>query len=277
MDPTFYYASVEPTTLDDPLSVLHYYGKCSDCKIEKKAKLVTINGDNISDAFYLDIEQRELKSEFEDRSGIILANIDSVFNFTNCIEGEFRPRVYNKFGYNIINATIGSLKYLQYRSYNCFGDIIVSVDFPEEAEVDDRINVHYDIDDLPAHSVGIYLSPIKYENALILSELVINNGTLILQIDIGNLDKRMLFQMAKMYENVYMIRPISLKPTDETIFIIYKNKNRTPFFELEQTQFDKWIDDGLNIIINFINSERDTREKTYNYYKCFLRWRVPVH
>ena len=161
---------------------------------------------------------------FFGRMGLVLANIDGVFNYT-VSDANVHPRSTIPFRYCLIGADLDSILYLQYRSYKSYGEVVF-VEPAKRGLIDCRLSMKT-VDSISNTNLLICLLPfIDYYSV---ANSVVIGGDFLLQIPLdceGYLD--VLFEVCKDYCAVFAIRPIALSPNDNSIFLYCKGRIENP-------------------------------------------------
>jgi len=238
---------------------------------------------------------KDFTSIFSDRMGLVLANLDASLNLTGCIAAKIYPRCNVEFSYNIVNATIGSIAYFQYRSYLSEGSAIIKNSTGICSM--DRITYFTSLENMGLCSLSIYLLPL--DNKLDMNEirylsmLTAENGDFLIQVpfNVSLEDINTLQAISTNYRLMLMCRPLSLEPESGTFFLLFRAKFYSPnqygdipeerklmlefMTKIENAEelFTSWIINGMNKIIKLLASFEE--ERVWSLYTCLVFWNIP--
>jgi hypothetical protein len=229
-----------------------------------------------------------------DRAGLILANLDAIWHYTGCLRAHVVPRDIVPFQYRLINATEGSIRYMQYRSYSSVGEAVLA-HVGKTITVDDRVILRGTTDTLTCAELVICLldgnlSMSDVETAV---DVTADGGICILQLP---LDHRAhyarLAELATNFRYASVVRPISL--ADDSIFLMYHTRYTDPddygiiehaqypelleaaasvWQPIDLTTFIEWLDSTIAYVVQSLNSLPSVPLWTQSL--CCAYWNIP--
>ena len=211
---------------------------------------------------------------FKYHSSYVLANIDTIYNFSNQENGYLIPQVINEdYKYVILDSDIGFLEYLQYRLPESVGftncDVGGKSKFPNN-----KINTNCDngivkyVNDIAVEGVDLVVSnTIDYignsEKAL---QICKKGGTFIGKV--YEVDLQLLYILTLCFKNFSLFRPFL--ENENVVYVICEGYTGNfldiipLFLEKHKIIVDK---DFINYISDFLSFKVESNH-TYNLYRC---------
>lgn len=193
-------------------------------------------------------------SIFSDVGGMLLANLDSMINFTDCRDSYLIPRSNKRIDYRIYNASLGMIQYFQYRSMTSRGEVIID-EVPQSFSLDDRIILRSTSDQFKCSRLTLYMMPsdgkFTIAHAYRMVELTLVSGISVIQLPLDCLEyASVLYDMCSQFRFLLAARPICL--TDDTFFLVCHTK-----FE-EANEFSTYQDGVRELMMQSIPIVNDS-------------------
>ena len=222
-----------------------------------------------------------MDSFFKLRSSLVLADIDSIFNFSRQEDGYILPQVINMhYKYAILGKDKGFLQYMQYRLPASTG-FIGCLDITKDEKISLQFlnqNCSKDLEDyvlnIEPEGVNLVISNELNENKLIQAlKLCDVNATFITKID-NNTPIEYLYTIAMTFKTVSLIKPFLENLNEKNSYFIAEGfqGNSLDVVSLEflkinvPNSFYSYVQNYYNSIKLLKNSLPKTIK--YNLYKC---------
>ena len=211
---------------------------------------------------------------FKHHSSYVLANIDTIYNFSNQENGYLIPQVINEgYKYVILDSDVGFLEYLQYRLPESVGftncDVGKKSKFPNN-----KINTNCDngivkyVNDITVEGVDLVVSnSIDYiSNAEKALQICKKGGTFIGKV--YEIDLQLLYILTLCFSSFSLFRPFL--ENENVVYVICEgyignSLDIIPLFsEKHKISVDK---DFIDYILDFL-SFNVVSNYTYNLYRC---------
>lgn len=219
----------------------------------------------------------QIDSFFKDKDTLILANIDTIFNFTQQDNGYLHPQYVKDFRYALLQPNIGYIQYLQYRlptSYgftDCNEEIIPNINNINYGLYDilKKVNTNYLNINCEDRNLAKFITSIVPNVDLVLSsesknykENLINclkilkaGGTFICKIRESDLDKitKYLYLTTLQFKKLSLFKPFLENLSEEYTYVIcedFKNNPTELIYLLENENIET---KNININIDFLD------------------------
>jgi len=217
----------------------------------------------------------QIDSFFKKRSSLVLADIDTIFNFSLQEDGYIKPQVINEdYNYAILDSDIGFLEYLQYRlpassgfincidNYNKISKQFLNVNCDEDL-------TNYILKILP-EGVNLVLSNTFDKDKLIQGIKVCSKKGLFIARFVDETPINYLYALTLYFSKFYLFKPfLENLNEDYSYFIAEDFIGDIDIVDFDNinvpSSFIEYID-NYNISLN--NLKKSINGDTYNMYKC---------
>ena len=224
------------------------------------------------------------------KKGIVLANVDAVYNFSKQEDGYLKPQVMKEFNYACLDYDPEIIKYMQYR-------MPLSVGFTpcgkkDESQIDYRlINsacdakslVNYVLKIVPNVDLIISTGVKNYKDALVSAlKLCKPGGTFVAQIDenTNNLTDHYITSLC--FDTFSLFKPLSENLNENHSFLIAENYKGNSLDWIDLLEANEI---GIKISESFLKYEQDyydslsqlknnIDDEEYNLYKSLALWNI---
>lgn len=209
----------------------------------------------------------KIEGRFSHHSSYVLANIDTIYNFSRQENGYLIPQVLNKdFKYVIVDSDLGFLEYMQYRMpesialTNCLKEgTLLSLPYNNLDMNCDNGLIGY-VNDVAPEGADVVLSNKGFENGTAL-QICKKGGTYISKLNEINLEQLYLLTMC--FKKFSLFHPF----LSSNIYIVAENFSGNsldiiPLFNQSISVPDSFTD----YITTFLQNVTPTQE--YNLYRC---------
>jgi hypothetical protein len=242
-------------------------------------QLIEIKDDNKLSTELADPFQQIKDEYFKERSSLVLANIDLVFNFSDQDRGYIVLQYLNELDYAVLDGDAGFLKYLQFRLPNARGFTNCSIIKNKKIEKN-YLNINCEngiakyIKSIAVEGVNLVFSnSLNYkENLLNALKILKPEGIFISRID-TNTDLELLFMSSLCFESFTIFKPFLENLNEKNSYIICE-KYKGNSIDIINSNF-KGItvsSSFLKYIQNYYNSlsklKQNLKDQKYNMYKC---------
>ncbi len=231
-----------------------------------------------SDNIPIDIADPYLKMKdeyFKERSGLILANLDLIFNFSDQDRGYIVLQYLNKIDYAVLDGDEGFLKYLSFRLpkgrgfTNCSGKN-VNINRNCENGID-----KYILSIVPEGVNLVVSNSLNYkENLLDSLKIIKRDGTFISRVDTDT-PLEYLFITSLCFDKFTIFKPFLENLNENYSYIVAEKYKGNSIDVVEKLENFKGIDidsNFINYIKNYYNSLKKLKENLqnveYNMYRC---------
>jgi len=212
---------------------------------------------------------------FNNYSSYVLANIDTIYNFSKQENGYLIQQVLNeKYKYAILDSDVGYLEYLQFRLPESTGYISKCINVKNEYKLnkscDDNI-VNYIMDISPGGVDLVVSNSFDYKNNLVKAlQICKPKGTFISKID--NIDSQILYITTLCFQSFSLFYPF----LDDSLYVVAENYIGNSLDIVPLILQNKNITVPQNFI-NYINDTLKIQEENgeYNLYKCKALMNIP--
>jgi len=218
----------------------------------------------------------KVDSFLKDRSSLILADLDTLYNFSKQEDGYIKPQVINPdYKYAILDKNKGFLEYLEYRLPASVGfiDCIENNNVFLNANCTNGLKKY--VLDISPEGVDLVISNIFDEKILIDAiEMCKVDGTLILRFDL-NTKIEYLYSLSLVFKEISIIKPFLENLNENYSYIVCENYIGNSI-DVVNLDFEK-----INIPDSFIKYMKDYYDSlnklkkklqdnivNYNMYKC---------
>jgi len=271
--------------------------------LKLKVKDNYINNINLSDPY------KNLDTIFPERSSMVLANIDAVFNLTGQVSGYLLPQNTKEYDYGVLgDSKAGYVEYMQYRLPVSTGFVYCSKSLNNERINKDNLDIlnptdlaFNDIRESDQKYVKYVTSIIPDGLDLLISNNTMKNslsnglktlktgGKLVIRFDDSNLaDKKLLdliYITSMNFEKINLFKPISEDLNGFWSYLIAENYHNQPSQWLDlihnetniklPRNFTNYIEEYNNSLNNLKEQLSKTKEDNiYNMYKCLSMWNM---
>lgn len=245
---------------------------------------------------YVTDPYRSMKTKFPERSSMVLANIDAVFNLTDQVAGYLAPQNTKEYDWGILGENdLGYEEYLQYRLPFSHGFISCQeidekrLDRPSLDLIsgDDQEYIRY-VNSLIPDGLDLLISDKNYrisiETAL---KCLKTGGNFVLKMDETNLLLSYIYLVALNFEKITIFKPITLNISSLDVYLVAENYTNKPMQWMEYIEDDRKIKTPPNLrtyLENYLISLNDMKRgleivmkstnNLYNIYKCKNLWNM---
>lgn len=214
----------------------------------------------------------EISGFFKNMSSYVLANIDTIYNFSKQENGYLVPQVLNEnYKYAILDSDVGFLEYLQYRLPESVGFVNClknKTKFPRlkiNTNCDDGLTKY--VNDIAPEGVDLAVSnTINFvENSKQALQMLKKGGIFIQKV--AEIDLQHLYVLTLAFKYFSLFRPFL--ENENVIYVICEiysgnSLDIIPLFSKQisyPTSFSDYVSSTLS-------SDLNTKEKEYNLYRC---------
>lgn len=276
MDPIRELCKIKDNSFKDLQKITKNIPLYSENKIgSPRARRKALYGKNKNITFNInpvEVQDLEMDTFFKEKSVYILADIDTVFNFTLQEDGYLTPqRIDQDYKYAVLDENKGFLQYLQYRLPASFGFInCVELDkytSPQFLNMNcDNKLTEYILNIVPL-GVNLVVTNSFDKNKLIQGLKVCKEkGTFISRIKNGT-PIEYLYAVTMAFSKFYLFKPFL---DDKYSYFIAEDFSGNGI-DIEKLDFDKIDvpDSFINYVKNYYNSLNNLKiDGKYNMYKC---------
>jgi hypothetical protein len=190
---------------------------------------------------------------FQDRSSLILANIDLVFNFSDQDRGYLVLQYFDEIDYAVLDADSGFLKYLQFRLPKARAFTNCSANNKNFGKYNLNINcengiVKYVKSIVPQGVNIVFSNSLNYkENLLNALKILKPEGTFISKIN-DNTDLELLFATTLCFDSFTIFKPFLEDLNNNVSYIIAKKYSGNSIDVINQLESDK----SIKILTSFL-------------------------
>jgi hypothetical protein len=220
---------------------------------------------------------QNINAFLKDRSSLVLANLDTLYNFSKQEDGYILPQVINPdYKYAILDKNKGFLKYLEYRLPAAIGFI----DCLENSNVFLNANCTNGLKsyvlDISPEGVDLVVSNI-FDKEILLDAIQICkvNGTFIARISLDETKSEYLYSLSLVFKDISVVKPFLENLNENYSYIVCENFLGNSL-DVVNLDFEKINipESFIDYLENYYNSLKDLKKKLhdnilkYNMYKC---------
>lgn len=242
-------------------------------------------------------------SIFKNKSSMVMADIDTVFNITPAIGGFYNLRDPTK-GYNYVDMDFEFVEYLQFREIYSIGYILVKdKDKITDITLDwSRIMLHEDPDTFiefvlkQVKDVKLFICSSNYSDVVTGLQLIkpeddedtekgSEGGNMIIRLN--EIDPNIIYLLSQCFEKITLYKPIITsniylicirmrsKVHIDRILKLFKQYNEKKYNIKTPKEYDTWLSNIINITNKIQSLDDGKKNKHYDLHRALIAMHLP--